>query len=53
MLPTVDDSWDVIVEWLRRHSPPTSARIRPPASEDDLRAAEQSGAAGRAAGACR
>jgi cell wall assembly regulator SMI1 len=38
----VDESWDVIVDWLGRHSSPELALIRPPAAEDDIRDAERS-----------
>lgn len=37
MPPTVDESWDTIVDWLSRHSPPELALVRPPAAEDDIR----------------
>lgn len=31
-----DDSWDRIVDWLRRHAPVSAAHLGPPATEDDL-----------------
>jgi cell wall assembly regulator SMI1 len=42
MLTAVNESWDIIVEWLGRHSPPELALIRPPAAEDDIRDVERS-----------
>jgi cell wall assembly regulator SMI1 len=39
--PNVDESWNVIVDWLGRHSPPELALIRPPAAEGDLRSVEE------------
>lgn len=41
MAPSVDESWDIIVEWLARNSPRELALIRPPAAEDDIRDAER------------
>ncbi|GAA4055179.1 SMI1/KNR4 family protein [Actinomadura miaoliensis] len=37
----VDDSWDVIVDWLLRHCPHELDAIGPPAAEDDIREAER------------
>ena len=39
---SVGESWDSIVDWLDRNSPPVAALIRPPAAEQDIRAAERS-----------
>lgn len=41
MQHAVDESWNIIVEWLARHSPPELALIRPPAAEDDIRETER------------
>jgi cell wall assembly regulator SMI1 len=41
MPPAVNESWDVIVNWLGRYSPPELALIRSPAAEDDIRDAER------------
>jgi cell wall assembly regulator SMI1 len=40
--PDVDESWDIIVDWLGEYCPSEVARIRPPAAEADIRAAERS-----------
>jgi cell wall assembly regulator SMI1 len=37
--PAVDESWDIIVDWLGRNS--LREFIRPPAAEDDLRDVER------------
>lgn len=42
VLTAVNESWDVIVDWLGRHSPSELALVRPPAAEDDIREAERS-----------
>lgn len=42
MPPAVDESWDIIVDWLGRHSPPELALVRPAAAEDDIRDTERS-----------
>ncbi|KAB2344291.1 SMI1/KNR4 family protein [Actinomadura rudentiformis] len=41
MQTTVDESWDIIVDWLGHHSPPELALIRPPATQKDIRNAER------------
>jgi cell wall assembly regulator SMI1 len=40
MPSAVDESWDIIVGWLGRHSPTESALFGPPASEETIRHAE-------------
>lgn len=40
LLPAVEESWARIDTWLARHAPLTRARLRPPASEADIAAAE-------------
>nr|MDT0660387.1 SMI1/KNR4 family protein [Micromonospora sp. DSM 115978] len=39
MQPDVDQSWDLILNWLGRHSPAEAALIRPPADPRDIDAA--------------
>jgi cell wall assembly regulator SMI1 len=36
MTHNVEDSWDRIVAWLRRHAPVTAAHLGPPATKDDI-----------------
>ncbi|MFI0446907.1 SMI1/KNR4 family protein [Actinomadura sp. 6N118] len=36
MARLVEDSWDRIVVWLRRHAPASAAELGPPATDDDL-----------------
>lgn len=37
----VQDSWDRIDDWLRRHAPRTFASLAPPATAEEIRGAEQ------------
>jgi cell wall assembly regulator SMI1 len=39
MPPDVDESWDLILSWLGRHSPAEAALLRPPADPRDIDAA--------------
>ncbi|WP_149823059.1 SMI1/KNR4 family protein [Streptomyces tailanensis] len=41
LLPAVEESWARIDTWLARHAPLSHARLRPPASEADIAAAER------------
>ncbi|WP_412515847.1 SMI1/KNR4 family protein [Actinomadura madurae] len=41
MTPTVDESWDRILDWLAQHAPATLDRISPPAADADIAAAEE------------